>query len=1597
MQSGKKPLAPSNKGCEIQAIRGSHNMAAVSTEGQKPTVLFDFLSNLGLQKYYPNKLTLQSLLEVNKSSIYEKVVLSKDEIPFYFLRKLFQINAGCRSCTRVLSSHEEHEDSLDLLDIYTACESASTVHPLDLVVGLFLCADSSLQQEMALKMSLCQFSVPLLLPHCSNNQCTLMLWALREIVKEWCPHDLRQTRGFVENNIVQATIPFFSFVRLKNCSLSKSHFLNHILSGGQQNHNMFLHRDMEGGARPRRISNTLVEVCWFLPCGRANLDIFPEPVAFANLRGDICESLTQFTFLYEVSNAIFIFLDKIEDNEHQVLRALQDAKSKIYFLVHRKENGWDDMASVKKTQQELDVPNGSVKIKDSWVNVAEFCQRLCGAIKKLLRDVKSTSIENMTEKAIELGLSVDENQTLEQKKAAEEIMRGITVRSIPHYKKQELPLQGKNWRRLSQLERKACRINDVATVGVEHYKAQLQDEIRQIWEAQKKQKRPRGMQCFIDTLAMSDKERRTYFLKWMKFIFNTHSREKLTALRNKFKEQCRNKDAKLIAEIDQNLSESSLGVEHYMREMGLNYEVSMQSDVGAEKLVHLPAVAAEMLLDGYPLEFLDGDASNIPEKWVKDVLMELHKKVGGKSRLLVLAVLGVQSTGKSTLLNTMFGVHFPVSSGRCTRGAYMLFLRVGDDIQTDLGCDFILLIDTEGLKSPELAQLEDSYEHDNQLATFVIGLSDVTVINIAMENAVEMKDVLQIVVHAIMRMKQIGKKPICHFVHQNVAGVSAHTKNMTERQHLLDQLNEMTEIASEMERNPLIQAFTDVVDYDLEHNNWNIPGLWHGTPPMAPVNIGYSEAVAEFKKNLLETVGKERSSVCLKIPEFLGWMRSLWESVKYENFIFSFRNTLVAHTYNSLCKEFSQWEWEMRKEILSWQTAAEFEILNASSEADSETCDAVVASKKSELCGKIEAHKGKLNAKLYEYYQKKDGRVNLIEKYKTDFINCITSLSNDILYSVNIHLDRVLARKTGLKKAQDIQREYRGVIEERVMKLLSDFKGCSLSDDQLREEFDKMWATTTANVPTVNEQDIPAYILAQLRKNVLHQNVNENFRRIKNLMHFGMGPFKTRSDHVDSIRKKFEHMYKDNCQRSNNNLQLFADNVIATSIQFILDKTKSNGDYHDSFPRDLLQRIDELLDQGYKCHQTNTQFEIDLKLHICGIAAREFLEMHQRFLSNNDPRTQLEKYKGQYLLDFLDLYKETDHCQRKANNFVQLCIKPSIEDCINRSLGIDIVDEILTSSHSMTYSSRSCFQYDIQKELLLKDDFNSFVKYISSYETYVKDQILQHICQKMDQDKLLCKLKKKKLEDVVCKLLNAMEQATKKLSDDDRDIPNLINQMRKYLIQDIVISDEAQQHSLFQIQSTCESFTQSFFAALTTLKETLLDEYSNTDSTTETLNKLAIKPQNELFKRIFGCGQQCPFCNVPCEAGGKKHKKHHAAVHRPQGLGRCQDYKTKDLAESLCTTHVQSNMRFRTPETQGKWVDYKDYATIFPDWHIPPDPTMEASDYWKYVLVRYNKQFAKEYGANPANVPKAWNKITKEEALKGLRETFGINEESVNE
>lgn len=361
----------------------------------------------------------------------------------------------------------------------------------------------------------------------------------------------------------------------------------------------------------------------------------------------------------------------------------------------------------------------------------------------------------------------------------------------------------------------------------------------------------------------------------------------------------------------------------------------------------------------------------------------------------------------------------------------MTLIRVKENFQEELGCEFILVIDTEGLKAPELASLEDSYEHDNELATLVVGLSDITIVNMAMENAIDMKDILQMVVHAFLRMKEIGKKPNCQFVHQNVSDVSAHDKNMRDRKKLLEQLNEMTKVAAKMEKKIGITTFSDVMDYDLERHNWYIPGLWQGVPPMAPVNFGYSENVYKLKQELF-TFMKTQNAPC-NIQDFLTWVDSLWNAVKHEKFIFSFRNSLVAEAYGKLSMQFSLWEWEFQKEIYKWINTTENNIKNQMAEClDKETYDQYMYN----LHQLLLEGGNKMLEQLENYFDNKTENVHLVERYREDFRLSVTSLTKEMERKAISKYDKAVSLQKGKFEVQTIQNKYQQFIEEKITELL---------------------------------------------------------------------------------------------------------------------------------------------------------------------------------------------------------------------------------------------------------------------------------------------------------------------------------------------------------------------------------------------------------------------------------------------------------------------------------------------------------------------------------------------------------------------------------
>ncbi|XP_041434674.1 interferon-induced very large GTPase 1-like isoform X2 [Xenopus laevis] len=1552
--------------------------------------------NKMIKLYKESKLSLRDILDIGQENINKVAPQTVQDLPWALLRKLMALDRTARTIQLedISGNSWADTDIFQEMYLYSNYHESNSINPLDILCVLLHCSDMFLQQNIFSKMSMCQFAVPLLLPAGDGPECTFMLWAMRDIVKRWRPHTMAESKGFVEENLVQVEMPLFSFVRLGESKLSKSKILNQMLSPVQQYHDYFILENMEGGNIQRQISDGLVEISWFLPVGRENSDTFPEPVAVTNLCGDIESNWTQFSFLTQVSSAVFVFAESINERECQLLAQCSNCSTKFYFIITPSGKGVskETSESLKKLLFLLNICKSHILIKDKKANDAGLVKLVQNIIKQFMKESdKRVKLEDLANTATELGIKVDEHSQECQK--AKEWATEITkeIQDVVQYKKETMKLQGDLWKQVAQIEKELCRMRNQGERNTEEYRSQLTEKLKKLHMEQNQDNLPDPMSTFISAITHLSLAEKHYFLKWIKFELDSMARNNLSMLKAKYKDTCNNKadDQQELKQLDQQISDSSLGAEHFLREMGQLYEAECsmvsQGKITPERrqFCNLPGIAADLLIDGFPLELIDGDASNIPLRWVTDFLTELDNKTGGNCKMRVISVLGVQSTGKSTLLNTMFGLQFPVASGRCTRGAFMTLIKVKDNLKENLGCEFILVIDTEGLKAPELASLEDSYEHDNELATLVIGLSDIIIINMAIENSVEMSDILQIVVHAFLRMKQIGKKPKCQFIHHNASDVSADDNNMRDRKKLLELLDEMTRIAANMENKSGITNFSEIMDYNFTEDNWYIPGLWYGVPPMASVNSGYSEIVSELKKYLFEFIEKNESlQQPQNIFEFIEWIKCLWNSVKHENFIFSFRNSLVAEAYNQLSIEYSQWEWNFRKQVHTWLISTENSIKNQSAD---ELQPIIVNDITDKLFTFLCNEKQMMLQLLQKYFESKKKNVHLIEKYREDFTRRVHSLQNELKSYVTSKIDDTIRIQKQKHQINNIQKTYQKTIEEKVSNLIKQVREreSQLEDDEIEMAFEKMWKSTIAELPRnlLQKRNVSQEMLLELKRDLSNRgaSIMEKLLSKNNLIGFGKVEFQVKDQHIDKWYTKHVKVYWST--EFHNKTSNLASTLIRICSDNVTEKVNTGGDYDGTYCQELLNIINERLreDDVKKLHITH-EFDLDIKLHILESVSWKFQKMHDEFIWENNPVLCLEKLKPHYLTTFKNIFQEKDEIQSRAKQFCDLCLKPAITNQIREHLGKAVVEDILANESAKKFSCRAFFQSHVLEKLLKGQKFCQFFMYIEHYELYVKEWIYQHIVNTYKNG--LEKLQTNILSDICKKIRNSLESLQ-----DISTVSDFLIKFCKMLESELVINQTELQLVSFQNQADIKLFSKDIEFFLTETEKQIRSEMESS-STESVLDKLPLKPEDVLFKRVFGCGKQCPFCKVPCEAGGTDHKEHFASVHRPQGLKRLQHKKNRKLVAEICSTDVISKFRFRNSDTNEKFHYYKDYRLIYPDWAIQPDSSITASDYWKYIFVKYNKDFAEEYDALPADLPVEWHKITDEKALMSLKEVY---------
>ncbi|XP_041824952.1 interferon-induced very large GTPase 1-like isoform X14 [Melanotaenia boesemani] len=1631
------PCEPKETGTwEIDPIENKESVI-LTGEHKKEKLLEEteiLLCRLHLQDSYQQKMSPANFLKISPPLKQSNGTCEKD-LAQMFLQRLMMLDYRARYIpARQESSEVSHpevlpeSDSIDAddIDVFLATSEdfhpskQAQVHPMDVQMAVFSCSDSFLKQNMITKLSQCQYALPLFVPDPVSMDIECPLWTFRKITKTW-----KKTQGESKTismksmPVCKAETPLVSFFRLGSLSLSKSQLMNTLIN---DRHSTFFHRNCPGSTKSRHLMDGVAEIAWYCPAGKPN-DSFTDCVAFCNLHGDSLLIEKQREILTEKSSVIVLLLPTLEKSEKSwtVVSSLIKTTKPLICLI-------------ADNDCEVDQIKGKYKLglKDrSQSDVSEELKQIIG---KILSGPHTTfQLESLTKVS---GIRVDENDLVCQKgkSAAMEMVKMIGGMDISKIKDTFLPCEGQLWHNW-------CRINK----ELYHLKGNIEKEKerkgKQLMEIRQKQcdaSCSELMKSFTKSLLNLPSKDKEYFLKWTQILIDGLSTDDLSSILQNYDEtwsevldlkKKHNKSAELkekqveLEQLSKKLQSATFGLEHIFREMGQIYEAhkSQKKQTRSQHTdwVKYPELAADLMISGYPMELMDGDAGHVPLTWISSLLQEVIKKLGDQ-RVFVLSVLGVQSSGKSTMLNAMFGLQFAVSAGRCTKGAYMQLVKLSDEIKNDYKFDYVLIVDTEGLRALELAG-NTSLHHDNELATFVVGVGNMTLINIFGENPADMQDVLQIVVQAIMRMKKVKLSPSCVFVHQNVTDVAAVEKNMDGKRRLQEKLDKMAQLAAEEEVCD-VECFSDVIAFDVQKDVKYFAQLWEGSPPMAPPNPGYSESVQELKNIILSKASK---STGILLSHFSSKIQDLWNALMNENFVFSFKNTQEIAAYRRLEVQYGNWTWTLRSEMLKIENHLHPKIVKGQ-------LDKI---ENSYLSKEMKKTYEELKKQMVAYFED-DRDKEMLVQWRSQFENKIKEFHEEHIREVKRKLDEVIQQKNARKKLDSKKTEFENKLLQKSKELAHQLKDVVENEEELRKQFDYVWShwvaeltSDTIPIKDINLEDDQFNVLQVLGIEWDLINESKISGRYRNLSETGnycdyttkkkyqkhldesqpsqesqMEPKNTRRGWKDALKSGLDYLkqitgYASTAegeigQNESRNafhhddqevIRFFINNVEQESLKVIQTKPVATQGYTSTYLQEVAKHVQKKVTEfeSERKYIFKKEFTVDLLLFVLDSATSWLLQSHKTYKENNDALTCLNSKKNEYY----NIFKS--YCKGSSSAVVfgeMMCerLKVSAAESVIDQTAVDLAGEMRCSLPAFN-GNRLNLEKHVLTSLAEKEDFSKYKTYIQNprkqVEAFIKEEVKKYIFKKQKEKAL--KILKKNVDDINKLIRQALFDATDKVKKQEGNIDMWVkvfsSSLNNKLTLDTIFCQNFRDINNFDFLK--EKLEKGLETVTTEMSRLPLDKVMECRQT----------PDQILIDQLCNCcWERCPFCAAVCTNTLKDHSpdKHNVPFHRPSGVKGWHIRGTVDLVIDFCTTLVGSDRSFYPSHDSMKSVPYKQYPTAgdpYASWRITADESKLT--YWKWFVCHFQKKLEDFYNLKfqgKGQIPNEWRKYTRKKAIKSL-------------
>ncbi|XP_063690953.1 interferon-induced very large GTPase 1-like [Bolinopsis microptera] len=947
-------------------------------------------------------------------------------------------------------------------------------------------------------------------------------------------------------------------------------------------------------------------------------------------------------------------------------------------------------------------------------------------------------------------------------------------------------------------------------------------------------------------------------------------------------------------------------------------------------------------MDGFALELMDGDTGILCQKWTDDLFSTLQTKltdiVGRTAKVFVLSVMGTQSTGKSTLLNIMFGCRMRVSAGQCTKGVYMQLIKSNFNKKFD----YVLILDTEGLRAPEFFGADWSIWKDNRMATLAILSADATIITTVNEDDIAIREVVPIALLAHKRSKiaeeNSGRQPTKLLFAYSRVDTTNLSKFLENRQSLHKTLHD-----AEIEMGDYglqdCSSFLDSFNTSDKENESDIKyfGLLNkgGKPPDDTPNHEFGTKIAAFRKYI------DEQTKCTKGQSLESWSKHIqlvYDCLETTNFELSYKSAMEHKAFNEFEEKLDEIKQVVAGNFCEAFAKAEEAIIKTDSEDTSvknlkyfiNMMDCHVQSTVAENRKKVDKI---LEENKYESFK---------EPRKRNFDRFVQELHADKKDKIKMTFD-------GRFDYEAKKKEYQNNISYELQSEINrdnTIKDDAKRQDELFEEiFERNIEECQGNYPRVNVRNQVEEIYASHPNTVQEdrrQSWHENIKQLGgNLL-------------ISGIEAVFEFVMGRKWSNESR------DGAKIIKLQSRMDEVMNNV---QSFEAGVVHKIISVTNATTK--SMNAENAAKWNLYVKEAIIRKLGEVQRNWESEHNVRAKLMAEKEVLKENFKNVICKEIFGKERAIHQISQGLKFALEggflEYLSGKVRISVQDKGWVTDSIILEAHVDLKYLELSKSGRVKELISKLNYPKNFYEETVLEKISEFV--KTNKDIEWTNL----VERVLLALENSCLEASRMDADGYRKMQDMMKndlpiEVLKNLPDLTTWDDELNK----DLNKTGEAFNSNFIEIEKSIKDHL--EGMNVPNL-QIINysKRVYKILSENFNPGARprCTFVCPRCLLPCSKslGHYSEDSRHNCDHQPRGLVGVHWKESNKLVGFSCAESVArgDSIVFKDGDKL-----YADFDKIYPEWMLPCEVN-KKSRVRKYLFQEHNKAIADYYGSNESD------------------------------